>query len=1220
MTHNLLRLSIVRLILLKRIKLISVLNYLSFMHKKLYLILLIHSVFSQSLQLNEIVSSNGSTLFDEDNDSPDWIEIYNPMDVELNLSGFCLSDDPDEICKWSFPEYIIASETFLTVFASDKDRKNIVQQWDAIIDWGDDWKYWIGNSQPVSNWNHINTNVSNWQEGASGFGYGDNDDNTYVPSGTSSIFIRKIFNITDPDNISKLLFHIDYDDGYIAYLNGIEFSRRSLGAPNTDVEYNELTNALHEAEIYSGGFPEAIWLDLEQFPLISGNNILAIQVHNYTNNSSDMSCIPFLTLGYKTRIDNGTVRPPNPDMDIPDIYFHTNFKINSNGETVVLTDINETILDSVYTGQLQTDMSIGKYQETGSWLIFGEPTPGSSNNTPSYSGALTKPLFSENSGIYQPGQTISIGITSENPDAEIRITIDGTEPQPFSSLYQYPYTTNQNVVVRARSFLDGWLPSDIESKTYVFDSPKDLPIIFITTDPNSFFDEDSGMYALGLDADPNFPYFGANFWEDWERPIHFEILELDGSGYSANAGAKIFGGWSRGFPQKSLSIFARNQYGPNQFDYSFFPELSFSTYESFVLRNSGNDWESTMMRDGFITTIADSLDVDHQQYRPAVLYLNGDYWGIQNIREKVSEHFIAYNHNLSVNDIDLLDIEGYNQWNIIHGTNSDYINLLDYLETEDINNISVQNAIENWIDIESYFNYQVFQIYIDNRDWPGNNIKFWRDHRPGGKWRWILYDTDFGFSIWDQNAYSHNTLDFALESNGPGWPNPPWSTFIIRKLLENSHFENTFINIYCDLMNSVFKPEYLIPKLDSIKFAISNEISSHQDRWFNNGNWPNSALNWEYKINNMVSFAENRPSYALSHLQQQFDLPNQNQIILDILPQRSGKIKINSLNIIERWTGYYFPNIPIKIKAIPEPGYSFIRWVQYPDSASNMTISNFNNNSSYTALFTQTTIGSDSIIIINEVNYNSSNSFDPEDWVELYNPGQSALDISGWLLKDDNDEHFFSIPNGTEIAALDYLVIAKNINQFDTVFPDIENVIGSFDFGLSGGGDQVRLYNLSNSLIDSLEYDDTDPWPSEPDGNGPSLELINPEMDNSLASSWSASSDFGSPGEANTSFQTVEIDQKSIVPKSNRITNLFPNPFNPKLTIRFELNDNQTAEIYIHNILGKLVFTTGKKDYTPGKHSLDWNVSSNKNIGSGIFFVTLNTLNQSITKKVLYIK
>ena len=1190
------------------------------MYRKLFLVFFYQSIFSQSIQLNEIVSSNGSTLFDEDNDAPDWIEIYNPSNTDLNLNGFCLSDDPEDYCKWSFPEYIIQPETFLTIFASDKDRKDIVQQWDAIIDWGDEWKYWIGNSQPVANWNHLNANVSNWQEGNSGFGYGDNDDNTNIPNGTPSIFVRKIFDIADIGNISKILFHIDYDDGYIAYLNGVEFSRRSLGAPNTYIEYNQLTSSLHEAEIYSGGFPEAVWIDLEQFPLLTGENILAIEVHNYTTNSSDLSCIPFLTLGYRTPLNENDVRTPNSDMDLPEISFHTNFKISSTGETITLTDPDEFLLDSVYTGQLQTDMSIGRYQQTGSWLIFGEPTPNFSNNNPSYNGALTKPVFSENSGFYEPGETISISITSEHPEAEIRFTLDGTEPQPFSELYQYPYTADQNTVIRAKTFLTGWLPSYTESKTYIFDSPKDLPIVFITTDPNSFFDEDTGMYSSGPDADPNFPHFGANFWEDWQRPIHFEILELDGSGYSANAGAKIFGGWSRGFPQKSISIFARNQYGPSQFDYKFFPDLDFSTYESFVLRNSGNDWESTMMRDGFITSIADSLNIDHQQYRPAVLYINGDYWGIQNIREKINEHFIASNHNLNADDVDLLDIAGFNDENIVHGTNTDYLNLLDYLENENMSDDVVQNAIENWIDIESYFSYQVFQIYIDNQDWPGNNIKFWRDHRPGGKWRWVLYDTDFGFSIWDPNAYTHNTLDFALDPSGPGWPNPPWSTFIIRRLLENNQFKNLFINIYCDLLNSVFEPDYVNSHLESIKSAIESEISNHRSRWYNNGNWPNSATSWEYKINNMINFSNNRPAYALSHLRQEFDLPNQNQIILDIVPDGSGKIKLNSLNIIDRWTGHYFPNVPIKITAIPEPGYSFLGWAQYPDSASNMTISDFINNSSYTAMFTQNGISPDTTIVINEINYNSSSSLDPEDWIELYNSGQSDVDISGWLLKDDDDAHSFLIPNGTIIEPLDYLVLAKNIDQFNLVFPEIQNVIGSFDFGLSGGGDQVRLFNLSNTVIDSLEYDDTDPWPTESDGNGPTLELLNPGMDNSIPSSWSFSSDHGSPGGINTTFQTLKMANNDLVPESNKIVKLFPNPFNPKLTIDFELTDDQSAEIQIHNILGQLVFSSSNRPYIRGKHSLVWNFSSNKNISSGIFFITLNTVGQSVTKKALYIK
>ena len=160
------------------------------------------------------------------------------------------------------------------------------------------------------------------------------------------------------------------------------------------------------------------------------------------------------------------------------------------------------------------------------------------------------------------------------------------------------------------------------------------------------------MYVHGPNYEQNFPYFGSNFWEDWERPIHFEIREPDGSGYAGNAGVKIFGGWSRAFPQKSLSIFARSHYGPSSFEYSLFPDSDVDEYEAFVLRNSGNDWESTVMRDGFITSIADYLNIDHQRYRPALLFLNGEFWGIQNIREKVNEHFISSTHSIAPEHID----------------------------------------------------------------------------------------------------------------------------------------------------------------------------------------------------------------------------------------------------------------------------------------------------------------------------------------------------------------------------------------------------------------------------------------------------------------------------------------------------------------------------------------------------------------------------------------
>ena len=252
---------------------------------------------AQNVIINEIVPSNGSIIYDEDGETPDWIEIYNPNNQAFNLEGFFISDDIDDLEKWTFPSITIAPSDFIVLFASDKNRTNIAVQWDAIIDWGDIWSFWEGTSEPIDGWYNSNVNINFWDEGPSGFGYGDNDDNTET-SQIMSVFIRKTFQVSDPENISKALFHIDYDDGYIAYLNGVEFSRRNMGSIGDDVSYNQNATDLHEAELYQGIFPESVDINLEEHSLNIGNNTIAIEVHNFGSNSSDLSCIPFLTLGY----------------------------------------------------------------------------------------------------------------------------------------------------------------------------------------------------------------------------------------------------------------------------------------------------------------------------------------------------------------------------------------------------------------------------------------------------------------------------------------------------------------------------------------------------------------------------------------------------------------------------------------------------------------------------------------------------------------------------------------------------------------------------------------------------------------------------------------------------------------------------------------------------------------------------------------------------------
>ena len=1177
-------------------------------------------LFGQTVQLNEIVSSNGASLYDEDGDTPDWIELFNSTEQSIDLLGFGITDDPGDLSKWTFPSFHLEPNSFIVLFASDKDRKGIVAQWDAKIDWGDPWSYWVGSSSPISDWELPGTDVSFWPTGNSGFGYGDNDDNTEI-SQVVSVFVKKDFEVDDPSIILKALFHIDYDDGYIAYLNGIEFSRANLGSAGSDVYYNTTTTALHEAEIYSGGFPEEISIDLNEFPILSGTNTLAVQVHNYSNNSSDLSCIPFLTLGYEIEIED-TIEP-NELIELPTSFLHTNFKISSNGESIILSDPSEIILDSIATDNIETDMSFGRILETEVWALFDEPTPEASNSTPTFTGALEMPEFSIVSGFYDQSQ-LSLELSVPNESAAIYFTLDGSVPSTNGLPYEYPIVINSNTVVRARAFLDQWVPSEIGSKTYILDDElgeMGLPAIFISTDHNSFFDEDTGMYVMGPNAEWQFPYFGANFWEDWERPIHFEILEVDGSGYNANAGAKIFGGWSRAFPQKSLSIFSRSYLGPSSFDYQLFPNSDVSSYEAFVIRNSGNDWESTVLRDGFTTSLANDLDIDFQKYRPTILFINGEFWGIQNLREKVNEHFLSSKHSIAPEHIDLLDLAGVNDENIVHGTNSDYKILLDYLEGQDMTEPVVQNALENWIDIESYMSYQAFQIFVDNRDWPGNNIKFWRDHRVGGKWRWILYDTDFGFSIWDANAYNFNTLGFALEPNGPGWPNPPWSTFIFRKMMENNYFKESFINIYCDMLNTVFQPEFISERLDSISGNIASMIPTHRDRWYNSGNWPNSGVNWESRLNNMENFGNQRRIRAIGHLIDEFDLPNIAQVDLSVTPPFGGYIKLNTLDIEEsNWQGYYFPSIPIEVKAIQYDGFEFSHWLQFPDSSNSMRI-DITDPFYLTAVFIQSELSPGSIVI-NEINYNSNDDHESGDWIELYNPGQMEIDISNWVMKDDNDQHSFTMPDETVINGGSYAVIVRDVDLFYDNYSNDIPVIGPFDFGLGGGGDQVRIYNDLGALMDSVNYDDVEPWPIEADGQGPTLELINPSSDNSLPESWVSSQQFGSPAEQNTNFLDSDDQVHVLLPEQSALLPAYPNPFNGSVKIPFKLSSQTNSSITIYNVLGKRILDIPIENMGPGDHYVSWNGLNQmgRQVGNGVYFLRLNIDLKSGFQKLVYLK
>ncbi|MGK0363649.1 MAG: hypothetical protein ACI85O_000702 [Saprospiraceae bacterium] len=1128
-----------------------------------FLILIsINPISAQQIRINEAVSSN-RTFSDEDGDTPDWFELHNVTSDAVSLENWTVTDDINEPDKWTFPDVALDSDTYLRIWASDKNRAELTTV-RTLINQGETYRYRVPTQEIGAGWKSLSFNDSAWEEGASGFGYADGDDETILPVGTLSVFLRKKFNIADPTAIQNLILGMDFDDGFVAYLNGVEVARENInGQPPA---FNAGTPTDHEAEIYQGlGVNKYI---LTTGELLTGENILCIQVHNISANSSDFTAIPFLSARYNTVTTEGI--PPPLILNFFDSAFHTNFKISSGGETLYLFDNNGELVDNLLIPPGLETYSWGIPSGSDDLLLLEEVTPGTENSTTGFLGINDADvIFSHPGGSVS---ALSLNLSSDTPDAIIRYTLDATIPNESSPSYLLPLNINQNRVVRARIFRENYIPSLTKSMTYLVNDYHDLPVVSLVTEPDNFFDNDTGIYVLGDTYINDFPFFGANFWEDWERPIHLTFYEEDGSlGIEFDAGVKIFGNYSRGQDQRSLAIFARNQYGIDEINYPFFPELDYENFQSLVLRNAGNDLFRSNMRDATITGLMRGTDLEYQAYRPTAAYLNGEYWGIYGMREKVNEHFLASKYNVDADDVSILEFGG----DIVQGDNQSYMDVIDFVTNNSLGSNNNYQFVADRIDIENYIIYNVAQIYFDNQDWPGNNIKFWRT--PDTKWRWILYDTDFGFSIWNNNSYSNNTLAFALEPNGPGWPNPPYSTLLLRKLTENISFRNELVNRFADEMNTRFLPTNVIDHIDSTAAKIASEIPDHFNRY------DEPPAFWYSQVDVMRNFGNQRPMRVKNHIKSVFDLPDYHELTIDNEDPTEGYVLINNrLNIEdEEWKGDYFEDVPIKIRAIAKAGHIFSHWAGAVSSLEEELEFDLKDNILVIPVFDKV-INTDNVVI-NEINYSSLANNNTEDWIEFHNPTNAAVDISGFILKDNDDDNQFIFPENTVLDTSEYLILTKDKALFQAIYPEIENVIGDFDFGLSSTGDAIRLFTPTLELRDEVYYLPEAPWSVAANGQGSTLELISPELDNLLAENWDSVHEFGSPGATNIK----PLPPISPAPTFNgeiiEDFKYFPNPFSDEVNITFTLTKATSVKAVLYDDKGAFIRTIFNETLEP-----DW--------------------------------
>ncbi len=1500
------------------------------MKKGIISCLIISFLPAQNLLINESMSRNINSVYDEDSTTHDWVELYNPGTESINLVDFFLSDELDSLNKWQFPEGNLDPGSHLLVFASNKNRKIWPQgSWVPIINIGSNWSYLAGPTEIPSNWNTIDFDDSSWLSGPSPLGYGDDDDITVIEP-VVSLYLRKTFQVEDVNEIAHGLLHMDYDDGFIAYLNGIEVVRENMGEPGTEVLPGDFAATNVEANIYRGLKPEKFFVENIAEYLLEGQNVLSIQVHNANENLADLTALPILSFYYtdppmpnetsevtiRIQTDsypeetswtlvgvNGTqfyeTVPPGSmtlshslyewTLDVPtgdygititdtwgdglccedgvpvpvynsgfesdggwgvwptDVssenwnqahgegessynalevygtsstgavafwqevpvypgelhhisvhakhnsenpmqngqsahailefwgggwwgqylisshfteyvtmssaqdewielstaamapddainthvvvvfsnptgnqngsvffdnmtyrrnvhnenislynggeftvtvdgstiiqggefeeyqsesfntvnllsdllnyqnpYLHTNFRIRSDGETVYLSDHDGEVVDSMNIPSLSSNVSYGYQADgVGELTLFNDPTPEYSNSMSNgYYDYTSNPTFSDSGGFKD--DYFNLYINSQTDNAVIYYTTDGSKPDENSNVYQNFISIDNNlltngtqtpdqygiiysptydgIIIRAIAIAPDHIPSDIITHSYIFDNVNnDLPVVSIAIAPDDLWDPEIGMHVTGDAFWPFYPYYGSNFWNDWEKEVHIELFEPGGIiGFKQDLGMKIFGGWSRAEAQKSFSFFARRMYGDGDIDYELFPGSGVNNYETFILRAHGQD--NVMFRDGFQTSLASDNNVIVQDYRPAVVYLNGEFWGIQNIREKVNEHFINTHFDINSDDLDMLAIlPNSAEPELIHGSTEDYTEIRQFMTNNDLSiDDNYQYASQKY-DVQNLIDYNIAQIFVMNYDWPGNNNKLFKSKSGDGKWRHVMYDSDFGFERWGANPFNigsyetYNMLDHAIgESNV--FNNPVWSTAVFTTFLENMDFRNKFINTYCDRLNTTYSTENTLYFMDSLRTIIEPYISDHINRYgpdIYDLFTPNTMGEYNSVYQGMENFANYRPDNARNEMVEIFGLSgSSNTISLYMNDIEAGHIEINSLKIEDQgWTGEYFSDVPISIKAVPNFGYEFTHWSEpsYDDSVTMY----LDQDLSLVANFMDVQNPYQDLISINEINYNSNDDFDPGDWVEIHNFSDQSLNISGWKFMDSDDSHIFTFPEGFTIEASSYLVLCQDSAEFSQAYPEVQNYIGSLGFGFSGSGELLRLLDNYEGLVDYVDYDDSEPWPTEPDGSGRTLELINPLLDNSISESWASSTDqYGTPGYINSTYNSLSRDEDALLPTEFAMYQNYPNPFNPITNIKYDLPTDAHTVMEVFNIMGKHVKTLVDENQTAGFKTIKWDAtnSTGNNVAAGMYIYQIKSGSYNETKKMILLK
>ena len=566
--------------------------------------------------------------------------------------------------------------------------------------------------------------------------------------------------------------------------------------------------------------------------------------------------------------------------------------------------------------------------------------------------------------------TLLIEDRSAEPNdlANLRSTFERT-PGDFGTWPNYipDQPVYKGTVVRARAVKPGALASEVATHSYFFRDAAQhrftLPVVSLAVSEPSFYDYHDGIYVPGADfdewrlanpgsnANPNNPGNPANRGREWERPVHFTWFDATGvAAVSHDAGVRIHGGWARSLPRKFLRLYARGGYGEDWFDFPFFDDFPEMTeYKRMIMRFG--DVADNYLADSTAGNLMQPTFVGVQKVQPVIQFINGEYWGVSYLRERIDRYYVAGNYGVDPDNVLMINAP-HSRGNI--GDVDDggaetlqlYRELYDYIIANNMADEEHYQWVKERLDVDSYIDYYHMFIFLNNGDWAGGakHFRLWRVREPDGspygdgRWRLIVWDFDGAARDDGPDAARNDARDMvnrALNTNS--------NRAMLNNLLMSIEFRTRFVNRLADLMNTAFVPDRIIAQAEFEEARIAAEMAEHFDRWGH----PSEVQREEDSAARWAEFAGRRHGYVRDHLRTHFRrvVGSDASVRLDVSDPQGGFLTLDTVPIHSEtagvpdpaypWEGTYFAGIPVTVTARPAPDFRFAGWLELPEESAN---------------------------------------------------------------------------------------------------------------------------------------------------------------------------------------------------------------------------------------------------------------------------------------------